>query len=36
MLDGLEGRLGEDDYTEPLEILIDSANKNNKFNLNTI
>ena len=29
MLSGLEGKLGEDDYTEPLEILINSANKNN-------
>jgi hypothetical protein len=25
MLGGLEGKLGEDDYTEPLEILINSA-----------
>ena len=33
MLSGLEGKLGEDDYTEPLEILINSANKNNEFNL---
>ena len=33
MLGKLEGQLGEDDYTEPLNILIDSANKNNKFNL---
>ena len=33
MLDGLDGHLGEDDYSEPLEILINSANKNNKFNL---
>ena len=33
MLGGLEGRLGEDDFTEPLNILIDSANKHNKFNL---
>ena len=33
MLDGLEGQLGEDDYTEPLNILINSINKNNKFNL---
>ena len=33
MLGGLEGQLGEDDYTEPLSILVDSANKNNKFNL---
>ena len=32
MLGGLEGRLGEDDYTEPLQILINSANKNNEFN----
>ena len=27
MLHGLEGRLGEDDYIEPLEILINSAKK---------
>ena len=33
MLNGLDGQLGHDDYTEPLSILIDSANKNNKFNL---
>ena len=33
MLKGLEGKLGEDDYSEPLEILINSANKNYKFNL---
>ena len=33
MLGKLEGKLGEDDYTEPLKILIDSTNKNNKFNL---
>ena len=33
MLGKLEGQLGEDDYTEPLNILINSANKNNKFNL---
>ncbi len=33
MLGNLEGQIGEDDYTEPLNILIDSANKNNKFNL---
>ena len=32
MLGGLEGQLGEDDYTEPLNILIDSAKKNNTFN----
>ena len=31
MLNGLDGHLGEDDYSEPLEILINSANKNNKF-----
>jgi hypothetical protein len=33
ILNGLEGRLGEDDYIEPLEILISSLNKNklNKF-----
>ena len=29
MLGSLEGQLGEDDYTEPLNILINSANKNN-------
>jgi len=33
MLDGLNGQLGEDDYTEPLEILVNSTNKNNEFNL---
>ena len=33
MLSNLEGQLGEDDYTEPLNILVESANKNNKFNL---
>lgn len=33
MLGNLEGQLGEDDYTEPLNILINSANKNNIFNL---
>ncbi len=33
MLGGLKGCLGEDDYTEPLNILIDSANRHNKFNL---
>ena len=33
MLGSLDGQLGEDDYTEPLSILIDSANKNNTFNL---
>ena len=33
MLNGLDGRLGEDDYSEPLEILINSANKNNEFNM---
>ena len=32
MLSSLEGQLGEDDYTEPLNILINSANKNNSFN----
>jgi hypothetical protein len=32
MLGGLEGQLGEDDYTEPLNILVDSAKKNNTFN----
>ena len=33
MIGNLNGRLGEDDYSEPLEILIKSANKHNKFNL---
>ena len=33
MLGGLKDCLGEDDYTEPLNILIDSANRHNKFNL---
>ncbi len=33
MLRGLDGKLGEDDYIEPLEILIDSINKHNKFNI---
>ena len=33
MLGGLNGQLGEDDYSEPLEILINSANKNNQFNV---
>lgn len=32
MLRGLNGKLGEDDYTEPLEILIHSLNKHNNFN----
>ena len=32
MLRGLNGKLGEDDYVEPLEILIHSLNKHNKFN----
>ena len=32
MLRGLDGKLGEDDYTEPLEILVYSLNKHNKFN----
>ena len=33
ILGGLEGRLGEEDYLEPLEILVNSLNKNklNKF-----
>mgnify|MGYP006166859651 FL=1 len=30
MIGGLDGHLGEDDYSEPLEILINSANNNNK------
>ncbi len=33
MIGNLDGHLGEDDYSEPLEILINSANKNNRFNL---
>jgi len=33
MLGSLDGNLGEDDYSEPLEILVNSANKNNEFNL---
>jgi len=33
MLGSLEGQLGEDDFTQPLEILVNSANKNNEFNL---
>tara|TARA_Y100000741_G_scaffold124931_1_gene94170 strand:+ start:947 stop:2065 length:1119 start_codon:yes stop_codon:yes gene_type:complete len=33
MIGNLDGHLGEDDYSKPLEILIKSANKNNKFNL---
>ena len=33
MLGGLKDCLGEDDYTKPLNILIDSANRHNKFNL---
>ncbi|MBR51704.1 MAG: sulfotransferase family protein [Gammaproteobacteria bacterium] len=32
MIGDLNGKLGEDDYSEPLSILIDSANKNNTFN----
>jgi len=32
MIGGLKDCLGEDDYTEPLNILIDSANRHNKFN----
>ena len=33
MLRGLDGNLGDDDYIEPLEILVDSINKHNKFNI---
>ena len=33
MIGNLGGNLGEDDYSEPLEILISSINKNNKLNL---
>ena len=33
MIGNLEGLLGDDDYSEPLEILINSANNHNKFNL---
>ena len=32
MLKGLDGKLGNDDYSEPLEILTHSLNKHNKFN----
>tara|TARA_Y200000002_G_scaffold85745_1_gene68256 strand:+ start:414 stop:1532 length:1119 start_codon:yes stop_codon:yes gene_type:complete len=32
MLRGLHGKLGEDDFIEPLEILTHSLNKHNKFN----
>jgi hypothetical protein len=32
MLKGLNGKLGDEDYIEPLEILINSLNKHNKFN----
>jgi hypothetical protein len=32
MLKGLHGKLGDEDYIEPLEILINSLNKHNKFN----
>ena len=33
MIGNLGNNLGEDDYSEPLEILVNSVNKNNKFNL---
>ena len=33
MLKGLDGKLGQDDYSEPLEILIHSLNKHNTFNI---
>ena len=33
MLRGLDGKLGDDDYIEPLEILVNSLNKHNKFNI---
>ena len=33
MLRGLDGKLGENDYIEPLEILVNSVNKHNKFNI---
>ena len=32
MLKGLHGKLGDEDYIEPLEILINSLNQHNKFN----
>ena len=32
MLGGLDGNLGIDDYSEPLNILVDSINNNNKLN----
>jgi hypothetical protein len=32
MLKGLHGKLGDEDYIEPLEILVNSLNKHNKFN----
>ena len=32
MLKGLDGKLGDDDYSEPLKILTQSLNKHNKFN----
>ena len=32
MISNLDGHLGDDDYTVPLEILINSANNHNKFN----
>jgi hypothetical protein len=31
MLKGLHGKLGDEDYIEPLEILINSLNKHNKL-----
>ena len=33
ILKGLEGRLGEDDYLEPLEYLIESFKKEARLNL---
>ena len=32
MIGNLDGHLGDDDYTIPLEILVNSANNHNKFN----
>ena len=33
ILKGLEGRLGEDDYVEPLDFLVESFKKEARFNL---
>ena len=34
MIGDLHDHLGEDDFTEPLEILISSARRHNKFSRN--